>query len=336
MSDVEVSNETVWPTVNDVAQTADDGKLWKEAKHTAALAAIHGQNYVISGLTVPASSANLDLAVALGTAMLSGYHVTVPGSTTITLPASSTSYIFLKLHKDGSSNVDKIQIEHNTTGTPPADSVLLATAVTSGSAVTSTQDRRPLTSLHPLSLTNSVYEWIDFNVGVSGLNRSAGMDAVWGVGSAARVETTGGGVPTLMGELTVLRALSPDLRVRTAQHGTVASTRYVGLGDTAGSPPANGIYVRHSNAGNYIAVCRSAGTESTLDTGVAAANGTFHTIRLAVLASNQCAVFVDGAPKGDITANIPSTALGIFSTENSNVVNSGLDIDFIELVMNRP
>lgn len=132
----------------------------------------------------------------------------------------------------------------------------------------------------------------------------------------------------------------PDLRVRWAQKGTAASERRLGLGNqwTTSSPvvPTNGIYFRHAANGNIIAVCRSASVESTLDTLIAAADGTFHEGRINVESASLARIFIDGVDKGTITSNIPTTA-GLTAGGHgvSNGIGTGFDLDYIWVRQNR-
>jgi hypothetical protein len=73
----------------------------------------------------------------------------------------------------------------------------------------------------------------------------------------------------------------------------------------AGGDPTNGIYSRSVNSGGTInTVCRSGGTETALSTGIAAANGTFHTFRAVVTGGGtNVAIYADGAFIGNTTTN---------------------------------
>jgi hypothetical protein len=135
------------------------------------------------------------------------------------------------------------------------------------------------------------------------------------------------GTTTLAG--IVDSAKLPVLRVRQAQFGTGASTRFIGLSSASlSAAPANGIYFRHAVTANYIAVCRAASTESVLDTGVAAANGVFHDLEIRIESASLARVFVDGVEKGTITSNIPTALLGI-GAGHTSVANSGQDVNLL-------
>jgi hypothetical protein len=130
---------------------------------------------------------------------------------------------------------------------------------------------------------------------------------------------------------------NPTVIVRQAQYGTTASiTRYVGLASAdMTAAPANGIYFRHITGGNYIGVCRSASVETTLDTGVAAANGTFHTLKFVVNGTTSVQFFVDGVSKGTITTNIPTANL-YFNCGDDNVSDTnGMYLNYVYISQNR-
>jgi len=131
----------VFPSVNDVygSGSAGDGKNLSESNITDVIKTLTSdKNFVHSGFQVPATDPDLTIEVLGGQAVINGYWVTVGLPENITLTASSTNYVYLKLTKDGSGNVTAASYEDNTTGTPPADSVLVFTAETSASAITST------------------------------------------------------------------------------------------------------------------------------------------------------------------------------------------------------
>lgn len=151
-----------FPTVNDVGG-AGSGKVITEANITALVKMLLGQAFVLTGFTVPASSVNLTLSVALGEAMIAGYRVVKDAAETVTCSPSATNHIYLKLTRDASQNVTGAVFEVNTTGVAPADSVKIATAVAGASSVTSTTDARVLM---PFASSQ-----------VSGVATQAGLDA---------------------------------------------------------------------------------------------------------------------------------------------------------------
>lgn len=131
-------------TVNDVhGGTAGNGAKFSEPNVAAMIKALHGENYIVSGFTVPTSDPDLVIPVAAGEAIISGYRVVIDTSTNVTCTANATNHVFLKLTKDGLGNVTGAAFEVNTTGTAPADSAKICTAVTDADNVTSTTDARP-------------------------------------------------------------------------------------------------------------------------------------------------------------------------------------------------
>lgn len=144
MADFEIANERVTPSLNDVnGGVAGDGVNAYE-KFVAPWRKGFERSYIESGFVIPSSSGNLNIDIPLGVAIISGYRVNVPGSTTLTVTDAATNYIFLKLTRDGSNNVAAAKFEVNTSGTAPADSTLIAVAVAAGGAITSALDCRVL------------------------------------------------------------------------------------------------------------------------------------------------------------------------------------------------
>ncbi len=125
-------------------------------------------------------------------------------------------------------------------------------------------------------------------------------------------------------------AKNPDLKMRWAQITTGAGTRRIGLCGAAMSAadPTSGIYFRHSAGGNLIAVCRSGGTESTLDTAVAAAAGTFRQGRMKKSGSSV-EVFVDQVSKGTISSNVPTGNLGLGF--DGGAQTSDIEVDYVHV-----
>ncbi len=136
----------VFPTVNDVGG-GGAGQVITETNLAMWLKQFLGQNFVLAGFTVPASSVDLTLSVAAGEANIAGYRVVIDAATTVSCTASATNHIYLKLARDASQNVTGATFEVNTTGTAPADSVKVATSTTDASTVTSTTDARQLRAL---------------------------------------------------------------------------------------------------------------------------------------------------------------------------------------------
>ncbi len=150
MADFSIVDELVFPSHNEVAPVGSEDDASDLAEQTTAQL-IKGisksRDYVESGFTVPSSSASLNIDVALGVAFISGLRVDVPGATTITASPSTTNHVYLKFTRDGNGDVDEALFEVNTTGTPPADSIKIATLVAGVGTITSTTDARNLTAV---------------------------------------------------------------------------------------------------------------------------------------------------------------------------------------------
>ena len=144
MGDHAAANEEIWPSQNDVSQTAGNGKKLLENQWQELLGALTNSNFLHAGGLLPASSGNLNMDVPACQALISGRFVDIPAATTLTAAASSTNHVFLKLTRDGGNLVTGASFEVNTTGTAPADSVKIGTLVASGSAITSTTDARQI------------------------------------------------------------------------------------------------------------------------------------------------------------------------------------------------
>ncbi len=148
MGTTTITGPQVWPTQNDlygsgVSGSTGDGKKHREKQwRKVALPLGRGNNAVLSGGTLPATDPDLTIQVAAGKAIIDGHYVEWP-ATNVTLPASSTSHLFVKLQFSGDL-ITAVAIEDNTSDTPPASSVKLGSATTSGTAVTATSDHRIL------------------------------------------------------------------------------------------------------------------------------------------------------------------------------------------------
>jgi len=141
-TDYDAANEDVWPSQNDVAQTAGNGKKLLENQWGLFTTGFAQNNYTLSNLLLPGSSASLSINVPAGHAYLAGRWVSIPGSTSVTATANLTNYVFLKLTRDGANLVTGVAFEVNTSGTAPADSTPIGTLVAGASTITSTVDTR--------------------------------------------------------------------------------------------------------------------------------------------------------------------------------------------------
>jgi len=143
MSNTNATTPLIQPSQNDVnGGVTNDGKRALEKYVRELFKAVNGISYFISGNALPTSAADRNLIVPAGSGYISGYYVTW-AQTTVALPASVTSHIFVKL-VFSSGLASNVQIEDNTSGTHPADAIKYGTVVTSGSAITASTDQRLL------------------------------------------------------------------------------------------------------------------------------------------------------------------------------------------------
>lgn len=106
----------------------ESGDQITEASWTALNEAMTvAERYRLTGFTLSAGT-GLNANVAGGTAMVNGYVIVSDATQAVAVTASQTNYIWLA--EDGT-------LSHNTTGTNPGTDLLLGTAVTDGSGVTS-------------------------------------------------------------------------------------------------------------------------------------------------------------------------------------------------------
>ncbi len=133
---------TVYPSENDIAAVADEGRIGTEISHKD-YAKNWIKNYVLSGFTLPATtSATLVIPVASGSCFIEGRRVQSNASENETLAANDTNHIFVTLSLDGNNLVDAVNITSNTSGSLPANSVKIGRAITDATEVTSTFDDR--------------------------------------------------------------------------------------------------------------------------------------------------------------------------------------------------
>jgi len=130
---------------------------------------------------------------------------------------------------------------------------------------------------------------------------------------------------------------NPTVKMRQAQLGSDPSsgTRYFGLVDINWWQN-DGIYFKHTVNGNYIGVCVRGGEASTLDTGVAASDLSFHTFKIVVTGTCSAEFFVDGVSKGMITRNIPyQRGLNFAASMSNKTASNGLCLDYVHVVQDR-
>lgn len=126
------------------------------------------------------------------------------------------------------------------------------------------------------------------------------------------------------------------LHMRIGQVGTAAGTRRIGFAaEPLTGSPTNGIFISFSNAGNYTLNCISATTSTTVDSGIAAANGVFRYISL-LCSTTKVDLYVDSVYKGSVTTNIPNTAMGITIGHSVTTNGEGLTLGAIKYEEDRP
>jgi len=95
------------------------------------------RDYRKSGFAIAIGS-GLSVDIALGTARIKGLYVEATASENVgSLTASSTNHIYITLARDTNSEAESWSFTKNTTGTTPADSFFIGSAVCGGSTVTS-------------------------------------------------------------------------------------------------------------------------------------------------------------------------------------------------------
>lgn len=137
--------EIVWPTANDVATVSGEGSKMVEQNAASWFDSLIGQDFVISGFTLPASDADLVVPCAAGFAVIDGRWISIDASTNLTVFDGGISYIFLKLTYDGGGNVATVEFEVNNTSSQPANSVAIGTTTAASGSVSSTTDTRIVT-----------------------------------------------------------------------------------------------------------------------------------------------------------------------------------------------
>ena len=149
-----IANETIFPSGYDIAQTPGDGITMRERSLTDNWLGLLSQNCVLTGLVIPASSLSLSLTMPSGTACLAGRYLDIP-ATVLTFGPSTTSYVYLKVTRDAALAVTGAWYEVNTTGTAPADSTFLATAITGVGAITITKNTRRIGAANRIQVPSS-------------------------------------------------------------------------------------------------------------------------------------------------------------------------------------
>lgn len=254
MGNTNATTPLVHPSQSDVnGGVANDGKRLLEKYIREWHKALSGISYVISGGVLPSSAANRDLIIPAGVAFIAGYYVTWASTTIVNLTASTTNHIFVKL-TFASGLVSGVQMEDNTTGTHPADSVKLGTVTTSAGAIISSVDQRLLDGAQRIrraviSATGTTSWIVPANVtrlrvrqwgAGGGGGGGGGGDGASNAGSAATNGQPGAYVESVV-------TVTPG-ETLTVTNGTGGSG---GPGGNAGTPGADG---QNGNAGGASSV----------------------------------------------------------------------------------
>ena len=117
---------TVFPESGDQITEA----AWTSANKTLSVAT----EYRVIGYVLSAGT-GLNVDISAGTCFVNGFEIVSDATQSESVTASQTNYVYL--NDDGTFTV-------NTTGTQPADSLFLGTAVTDGSGVTSVSHVRDI------------------------------------------------------------------------------------------------------------------------------------------------------------------------------------------------
>ena len=155
-------NATVYPSANDIAVTAREGRFATEQKHTDYVQK-WVDNHVIAGLMLSFAGGSLVVDVASGSAIIDGRIVEINATKNITVVDSPTNHIFLRLSVDGNLDVDAVELISNTTGDAVARSVKLGRAIVTASVVSSTIDDRNSNIIKSDGVTSKALDILRFN-----------------------------------------------------------------------------------------------------------------------------------------------------------------------------
>ena len=141
------------------------------------------QNYIISGFTISAGS-GLACNVAAGSGRLNGLYISSDATEAkSSLTASQTNSIYIKLDLDSGSEPEGWSLFSNTTGGAVTNAILLGTAVTDGSSVTSVTQ----STAKAYNLSTSNTELIPFNLigdqSIQNIGSGTGGDILYSNGS---------------------------------------------------------------------------------------------------------------------------------------------------------
>jgi hypothetical protein len=129
-----------FPTVADIGGSGK-GKTSSEQNLAGWMnRATDGTNDIVTGFN-PTTSANLTLTVPAGEAIIAGYRVIIDTASTVTIGASTTTWVYLTLTRDGANNVTAASFTTSTTtSVPTAAQVKVSKVTSSGTAITAVEN----------------------------------------------------------------------------------------------------------------------------------------------------------------------------------------------------
>lgn len=144
----------------------------------------------------------------------------------------------------------------------------------------------------------------------------------------------GGGVACSQGTHPFRPNSKITMKCRWAQRGTGAGNRFCGMSSAGALSDnvSNSTYFRHAAGGNIFAVARGGGVDSaTLDTGVAAADGVYHTGRMLIdRDANVIDVWLDGIYRGRFANGaVPGSNACLAAGTAATAIADGVDVDYL-------
>lgn len=141
----------------------------------------------------------------------------------------------------------------------------------------------------------------------SGQGHPGVVNVATGTTATGRCGLGGGSVRLGADALTFGVVLRPGALSTSGQRYTI----WAGLNNSGSGDGAEGVHFRYSdnvNSGNWQAVCRNGGTETAIDTGVAAAASWTKLGFTVNAAGTSVEFFINGTSVGTITTNIPTAS----------------------------
>lgn len=117
-------------------------------------------DYIYTGYTM-SDGGGLVVSVAAGEAVMAGEHVHETSALTTTLANNNTNYVYLT-HAAGSATT----LTDNTTGSLPADSVLIGTVVTSGGSITTISHEKNIENARNVFIRKTADETVNNSAAV--------------------------------------------------------------------------------------------------------------------------------------------------------------------------